>query len=56
LPATQLSGTIPATQLPATVVTNDAVGLTLAGKFTGNGANLTSVDAATLGGVSSAGF
>ncbi len=56
LPATQLSGTIPATQLPATVVTNNATGLTLAGSFTGSGANLTDVNAATLGGISSAGF
>lgn len=56
LPATQLSGTIPPTQLPASVVTNNAAGLTLTGNFIGNGANLTGVDAATLGGISSAGF
>ncbi len=56
LPATQLSGTIPPTQLPANVVTNNAVGLTLTGNFTGNGANLTSVNAVTLGGLSHSNF
>jgi trimeric autotransporter adhesin len=54
--ASNLSGTIAATQLPASVVTNNATGLSLAGTFTGNGANVTNVNAATLNGFSSAGF
>jgi hypothetical protein len=58
LSASQLdSGTIPLAQLPAAVVTNhDAANVTLSGTFSGNGAGLTEVNAATLGGLSSAAF
>ena len=54
--AANLSGSIATTQLPPGVVTNNASGLNLTGNFTGTGANLTNVNAATLGGLSSAGF
>jgi hypothetical protein len=37
-------------------VTNHGTGVTLAGTFTGQGAGLSNVNAATLGGLSSAGF
>ena len=56
LSAGQLSGTIAAAQLPASVVTNNASGLSLSGAFTGNGAGLTNVNAATLGGLDSTNF
>ena len=56
LPVSQLSGTLAPSQLPASLVTNNAAGLTLAGTFSGNGAGLTGVNAATLGGLSSANF
>ena len=56
LPASQLGGIIPAAHLPGSVVTNNAAGLTLAGTFTGNGAGLTGVNAAKLGGLTSASF
>ena len=54
--AGNLSGSITAAQLPVSVVTNGASGVTLAGSFTGNGANVTNVNAATLGGVTAANF
>ncbi|MEY4918735.1 MAG: hypothetical protein RL616_2648, partial [Verrucomicrobiota bacterium] len=54
--ASNLSGTVTAAQLPAGVVTNNAAGLNLTGTFTGNGTSVTNVNAATLGGFSSAGF
>lgn len=51
-----LSGTISAEQLPGTVITNGAGGVTLAGVFGGDGAGLTNVNATTLGGLSSSTF
>jgi len=54
--AGNFSGSITAAQLPAGVVTNSASGVNLTGNFSGNGANVTNVNAATLGGLSSAGF
>jgi hypothetical protein len=54
--AGNISGTIPLAQLPSTLVTNGASGLTLSGTFTGNGANVTNVNAATLGGLASSNF
>lgn len=56
LPASQLNGTLAASQLPASVVTNQATGLNLAGTFSGNGTGLSNVDAASLNGITSAGF
>lgn len=46
--ATNIIGTLPASQLPATVITNGANGVSLAGNFTGNGAGLTGVTASAL--------
>ncbi len=54
--AGNFSGSITAAQLPAGVVTNSASGVNLTGSFSGNGANVTNVNAATLGGLSSTGF
>jgi hypothetical protein len=54
--AANLTGTLPLSQLPAGVVTNNSSGLNLTGIFTGNGAGLSNVNAATLGGLTSAGF
>ncbi|MSU58560.1 MAG: hypothetical protein EXS35_10340 [Pedosphaera sp.] len=54
--AGNLSGTLPLAQLPAAVVTNGAGGVNLTGSFTGNGANVTNVNAATLGGLSAGTF
>ncbi len=49
LNASQLtSGTIPQTQLPGVVVTNNATGVTLSGTFSGNGSGLTSLNASQL--------
>jgi hypothetical protein len=45
--AAGLSGTLTAAQLPASVVTNGAVGLNLVGNFSGDGGGLTNVNAAT---------
>jgi trimeric autotransporter adhesin len=56
LPASKLSGIIPAALLPSSVVTNNAAGLALAGTFTGNGSGLTGVNATLLGGLTSANF
>ena len=54
--AAHLTGTLPVSQLPAGVVTNNGSGVTLSGSFTGNGAGVTNVNAATLGGLTSSGF
>lgn len=54
--AGNLSGNITTAQLPVSVVTNGASGVTLTGSFTGNGANVTNVNATALGGLSSASF
>jgi hypothetical protein len=43
LPASQLSGTVTAAQLPSSVVTNGGTGVALNGTFSGNGAGLTDV-------------
>ena len=42
----QITGTIPLAQLPASVVTNGASGVNISGTFTGNGAGLTGIAAA----------
>jgi len=54
--ASNVLGTLPVSQLPTSVVTNNATGLTLNGSFTGNGANVTNVNAATLNGLTAASF
>src|SRR5271170_6107249 len=43
LPASQLSGTLATGQLPASVVTNGATGVNLTGAFSGSGSGLTGV-------------
>lgn len=43
------SGNIPLTQLPSTVVTNNATGLTLSGTFSGDGSGLTGITAQQVG-------
>jgi hypothetical protein len=43
--STLSSGTVPMSQLPATVVTNNEMGVTLGGAFSGNGNGLTNVNA-----------
>jgi len=50
LPATNLTGTIAAAQLPATLVTNTEMGVTLSGTFNGNGGGLTNLTASALSG------
>jgi len=52
--ASYLSGTLPAGQLPAGVVINNGTGVELTGSFSGNGAGLANVDAATLAGLAAA--
>lgn len=48
--AANIVGTVQLTQLPGTVLNNNQTGVTLAGTFTGNGAGLTSLNAAKLTG------
>jgi len=48
--AAYLTGTLPLSQLPGGVVTNNPTAVTLSGTFSGNGANVTNVNAAQLGG------
>ncbi|MGC9944341.1 MAG: hypothetical protein ABSE48_21150, partial [Verrucomicrobiota bacterium] len=48
LPVSQLSGTLATGQFPASVVTNGASGLNLAGVFSGSGAGLTGLNASQL--------
>jgi hypothetical protein len=48
--ASNLLGTLPASQLPGSAVTNAQTGVVLSGTFTGNGAGLTNVGAANLSG------
>ena len=43
LNAAQLTGTIPLARLPASVLTNNASGVSLSGSFTGNGSSLTNL-------------
>jgi lysophospholipase L1-like esterase len=47
LPATQISGTIPFNNLPASLITNGATGLNLTGTFIGSGSGLTNLPAAS---------
>ena len=56
LRAANLTGTLPQSQLPTGVITNNRTGVTLSGTFTGNGAALSNVNAVTLNGITSAGF
>lgn len=51
--AGRLNGTISVTQLPANVVTN---GATISGTFSGDGSQITGVDALTLNGLGTEGF
>jgi len=46
--AMNLTGTLPASQLPAAAVTNGAAGLTLTGTFSGNGAGLADLSATSV--------
>jgi formylglycine-generating enzyme required for sulfatase activity len=46
--AANIVGIIPATQLPANVITNGASGVNITGTFNGSGSGLTNVTAATL--------
>ncbi|HUA66016.1 MAG TPA: hypothetical protein VME24_09220, partial [Alphaproteobacteria bacterium] len=48
LPASQVSGTIPMTQLSSAILTNTETGVTLSGIFSGNGAGLTALNPANL--------
>jgi len=48
VPATSLTGTIPLTQLPGAVLTNNQTGVTLNGTFNGNGGGLTNLNASQL--------
>ena len=54
--ASNVSGSISFAQLPAGLVTNNESALTLTGNFSGNGAGLTNVNAATLNGLASGSF
>lgn len=49
--ATNISGVVQLTQLPAAVVTNGAVGVNIGGSFSGNGAGLTNFPAASIAGL-----
>jgi hypothetical protein len=51
VPATNIVGTLPATHLPAGVITNGASGVNLTGAFGGNGVGLTNVPAGSLTGL-----
>lgn len=48
VPASQVTGSIALGQLPAAVVTNGASGVNISGTFTGNGAGLSNLPAASL--------
>jgi hypothetical protein len=54
--ASSISGTILLAQLPAGLVTNNEAGLNLTGSFTGNGANVTNVNAVALNGLNATNF
>ncbi len=56
LNASKLTGTIAPNQLPTTVLTNAASGVSLTGTFKGNGGALTNVNADLLEGVTAAAF
>jgi len=46
--APNITGTVPLAQLPATVVTNGAIGVNFTGTFTGDGSGITNVDLLTV--------
>ena len=48
VPAASLTGTLPLAQLPATVITNGANGVSLSGNVSGNGGGLTNLNASQL--------
>ncbi len=48
IPSSQITGTISPAQLPANVITNTQVGVTLGGTFSGNGSGLTNLNASAL--------
>jgi hypothetical protein len=50
LTASNLTGTLPSSSLPASVVTNTETGVTLSGTFNGNGGGLTNLNASQLSG------
>ena len=54
--APNIVGTMALFQLPSSLLTNNAAGVVLGGVFGGNGAALTNVDAASLGGLTKASF
>ena len=54
--ASNLVGSVTAAQLPASVVTNGPSGANLAGTFTGDGGNLTNLNASALNGLNSTNF
>jgi hypothetical protein len=49
-------GTVPLAQLPAGLVTNTETGVALSGTFSGNGANVTNVNAVSLNGLKATSF
>jgi len=49
-------GTVPLAQLPAGLVTNTETGVALSGTFSGNGANVTNVNAVSLNGLKATNF
>ena len=51
-----LAGTLTTAQLPASVVTNGASGVSISGSFSGNGANVTNVNAAAVDGLNATNF
>ena len=55
-PASGIQGTISNSQLPTSVVSNGATGVSLSGTFNGNGAGLANVNAAALSGLTASNF
>ena len=49
LSTAQLTGTVPLAQLPANLVTNGTIGVTLSGTFNGDGSGLTNLNGGNLG-------
>ncbi len=50
IPAAGITGTIPTTELPASVITNGASGVNISGSFSGNGAGVTNMSITTVNG------
>jgi hypothetical protein len=50
VPATQLTGVVPLSQLPTSLVTNGASDVSISGTFAGNGSGLTGLDASQITG------